>query len=1317
MKPFLSAEANKMAHRTNERPPTIQPPESGAIANTSHNHCNDWPDNVGQLEYFGSPGFEYDSSIYRTALTPGSVWSISPIKRSGRPTSTVQMAGHQAYPSRELNSRHARLHQTYPSQELNSRYPGQHLSPPNSDSSWSPPPLPPPLPLSNANVLARTAHADEVISMATQSEHSHDFARRNHVKIHIEEMTSMATGFNDLNANSRKLYNDEPAVDANVFAAQLKSERLGVNDYCNGMSAIPSEKKHRASRATKENKHCSSRTTNTKKCSAKTILGILVPNELDVLRGRGGLTNRHEGNKRFRDEARTLRALYRNENTTREEKFQLSQVLVRRVKEYGGRFLEMGGDQLWHEMDELGARKKSSQEDSLSIFKKRSREEEAWDDAFQDKLSKDIPRAVTYPEEDDNDDKFVSSLLGEGDDTVATVNFPHQAKLEVAPWQLPSAKVAFMENDDAYDLAMFRTAHEVPVPEPSAMLLGHSINELDLKMPTAEPQVHKKPPHFSLPTSTAINADIKSMTAPPTMFVERWTCDVCKSCSFETFDEAQAHEIQCQRIHGAQQKSDELLKAQMSEAANALTSLAFYPPLNENKKEDDDSFKIPAKRHPSINLVPQGGESVLSDYNNLLVRHIEFYYPSSDNRVGLRCIHCKDHPQHVTAATFFPSTIGSISSGLGTIGVRHFSWGKCPFVQPEVVQQMIETKKTSNLQTRTNGRVGLDVYCKKLAKHFGITDDINSGICWEVGTEAGSDLVDDDIVQRNPSTSHESIRISFHESNAVDSNCIASVLAKLKDDINIESRPFIPSETEYFWECDGCRSIPFDYRAKGSVVHSVGEPPREKIEWHLKNCTGDKPLAIPRSATIEPYYGEGVPTIKVKWDGKRSSGRSTRALNSVKVGVEDGQLCYQEDQQYTTEYAFFVVSQLKKCYLTKSGGSRGACPVGFAGLACTHCAGCPNERRFFYTSADHLRNSFSHIPSHLGECSACPTDVKVRLEELKVTRNRQKSQLKQGYHKIFIDLVWERIHGCQESDDEEDESYGIDSDPALNAPLQLLVPPHLIQDTEKTSTSDLAYFTLLQVEPHQTFEPSASFDEAGEESSREIGFPGLICRHCMITPVGRKFFTSAAEHLGDLLLTIASHLCSCNECPSTVKTQIASYMLTHEYQIQKLGGEHDMCMNRVWQRMMEASKIPAKKAAPIAAHEIYDPTMSVVTASDARLVTDFTLFTMQQVRPCKLDNSGSGSRGSFEFGFPGLACIWCSGESNSRRFFYRTAEILAGNYAHIPNHLMSCTRVPEEIKRQLNEKREAHQMLKHSLPKGSQKQFFEAVWERLHRNA
>mmetsp|Transcript_2720 Transcript_2720/g.4222 ORF Transcript_2720/g.4222 Transcript_2720/m.4222 type:complete len:101 (-) Transcript_2720:819-1121(-) len=32
--------------------------------------------------------------------------------------------------------------------------------------------------------------------------------------------------------------------------------------------------------------------------------------------------------------------------------------------------------------------------------------------------------------------------------------------------------------------------------------------------------------------------------------------------------------------------------------------------------------------------------------------------------------------------------------------------------------------------------------------------------------------------------------------------------------------------------------------------------------------------------------------------------------------------CFQYDQQFTTEFAYYTVMQLKKCYLTKVGGSR-----------------------------------------------------------------------------------------------------------------------------------------------------------------------------------------------------------------------------------------------------------------------------------------------------------------------------------------------------------------------------------------------------------
>ena len=322
----------------NEQLSSIQPPERVTNTNTTHNNYhNDWAGTAGQLDHFASADFHNDFA-YRTALTPGRIWSISPIRRSSRPASTVKAAEKQ----------------TYPSQELNPRYAGLHLSPPNSDGSWNLPPLPPlPPPLSSLNTdgFARKLHVEEVTSLTTLTEHPPDIAR----KFHAEEVTSMTTGYkNHLedidvspNANERGVYNFELDADATVIAAQPKSEGLEVNDHCNRRSAIPSKKKHHASRATK--------------CSSKKKSGIAVPNDLDILRGRGGMTNRHEGNKRFRDEARTMRAHYRHENTNRDEKFLLSQELCKRVKEYGGRFLELGADELWYEMNEHGARKKASQ--------------------------------------------------------------------------------------------------------------------------------------------------------------------------------------------------------------------------------------------------------------------------------------------------------------------------------------------------------------------------------------------------------------------------------------------------------------------------------------------------------------------------------------------------------------------------------------------------------------------------------------------------------------------------------------------------------------------------------------------------------------------------------------------------------------------------------------------------------------------------------------------------------------------------------------------------------------------------------------------
>lgn len=246
-----------------------------------------------------------------------------------------------------------------------------------------------------------------------------------------------------------------------------------------------------------------------------------------------------------------------------------------------------------------------------------------------------------------------------------------------------------------------------------------------------------------------------------------------------------------------------------------------------------------------------------------------------------------------------------------------------------MVHQMVETKKSSSIQTRSKGRLGLDAYCKNVAQQYGIFDDEESGVCWMDSS-------------KHPSIEH-------------DKSSIASVLANMRHDTNIDMRQFVPSEVKCFWECSNCRSVEIPYRARGSVIFSVEEPTLGMIEDHLKICNGSKPLLVPRHATIEPFYGDyeerALPPIRVKWESEKTKtkeGRPTRRIqggSGIPEGIDSDPLCFDTDKAYTTDFAFFIVSKLRRCFLTKTGGSRGACPVGYAGLACSYCAGDANERR------------------------------------------------------------------------------------------------------------------------------------------------------------------------------------------------------------------------------------------------------------------------------------------------------------------------------------------------------------------------------------
>ncbi|KAL3803710.1 hypothetical protein HJC23_003764 [Cyclotella cryptica] len=89
------------------------------------------------------------------------------------------------------------------------------------------------------------------------------------------------------------------------------------------------------------------------------VFTVCVPTDDDVLFGRGGDINKHPGNILFHEEALRLRPWY--EESSKEVKFKISEILLESVENREGRFLEKDGDGLWHEVNRNGARRKASQ--------------------------------------------------------------------------------------------------------------------------------------------------------------------------------------------------------------------------------------------------------------------------------------------------------------------------------------------------------------------------------------------------------------------------------------------------------------------------------------------------------------------------------------------------------------------------------------------------------------------------------------------------------------------------------------------------------------------------------------------------------------------------------------------------------------------------------------------------------------------------------------------------------------------------------------------------------------------------------------------
>jgi len=138
------------------------------------------------------------------------------------------------------------------------------------------------------------------------------------------------------------------------FMEQRKRLDCGEEKNSTKTSSSSTAKKHSKKKSSKEGP--------SKKKKRERIIDenvVCVPTDDDVLFGRGGHTNKHPGNITFRKKAHELRREY--ERSSKDEKYHISQKLVKSVIDERGRFLEKGKDEKWHPVKGDGMRIKASQ--------------------------------------------------------------------------------------------------------------------------------------------------------------------------------------------------------------------------------------------------------------------------------------------------------------------------------------------------------------------------------------------------------------------------------------------------------------------------------------------------------------------------------------------------------------------------------------------------------------------------------------------------------------------------------------------------------------------------------------------------------------------------------------------------------------------------------------------------------------------------------------------------------------------------------------------------------------------------------------------
>jgi len=250
-----------------------------------------------------------------------------------------------------------------------------------------------------------------------------------------------------------------------------------------------------------------------------------------------------------------------------------------------------------------------------------------------------------------------------------------------------------------------------------------------------------------------------------------------------------------------------------------------------------------------------------------------------------------------------------------------------------------------------------------------------------------------------------------------------------------------------------------------------------------------------------------------------------------------------------------------------------------------------------------------------------------------------------------------------------------------------------------------------------------------------VGQVGVGCIHCVKQPARLRSNRAVCFpfSVGRIYQSVADiqrfHLTECKNLPEDVRQKFISL------QNASSKGSKGLATRQYWvvsakklglvdtPKGIRFSRDPSKPLSPRsfsldilaqAAFSVTTTNKKLVLPEDKDMIAEFLYVVMEQLQPCRFTEADRNKRRLKDVGCIGVECKHCAGQVDSRKFFWSSVSAVESNFVSVHSHMFECRMVPQSLKDRLTELKSLRKEQTAKLMTGSQKAFFQRVWERLH---